>query len=182
MLKEQVKQLKKLSAQAQNLPQIKSDFGRRRRQIFEFGVESVESLIDVSIFKMCDIFMTKDVRNVFAQKSVLFLGDSIMRNIYKDFISLTHNNPFTPVSAMRAKGERSYREDRLIHASRDRVGRNYEEERDFYYERYDLQYSFIFITRCYSRKLLKLLENYPKTFGSYPDVMIINSVGYISFL
>ena len=33
-------------------------------------------------------FKTKDVRDLFRDKKVLFLGDSIMREIYKDFVWL----------------------------------------------------------------------------------------------
>ena len=37
---------------------------------------------------MADIFERQDAVYVLKGKSVLFLGDSIMRNIYKDFITL----------------------------------------------------------------------------------------------
>jgi hypothetical protein len=37
---------------------------------------------------MADIFLKEDVRKHFKGKRVIFLGDSIMRNIYQDFLYL----------------------------------------------------------------------------------------------
>ena len=128
---------------------------------------------------MCDIFTKSDVQTLFEKKSVLFLGDSIMRNIYKDLVWMTSfdtDGQYTPNIHYRNKGEKSFCGDNLINNSELTVGRDYEEERDFYIKELDLQYSFIFITRCFSGHLKKLLDNYPKRFGSYPDMMIINSV------
>ena len=50
------------------------------------------------------------------------------------------------------------------------------EERDFYLKEHDLQFSFAFITRCWSDRLGRWLEDYPNVYGSYPDVIMINSV------
>ena len=68
---------------------------------------------------------------------------------------------------------------RLINMSEKTIGRDYEEERDYYDKDLDLQYSFIFITKCFSTRLKRLLDEYPRRFGSYPDMMVINSVGEI---
>lgn len=45
---------------------------------------------------MADIFMRKDVREVLFNKKVVFLGDSILRNIYQDFVWLFEHGEFTP--------------------------------------------------------------------------------------
>ena len=37
---------------------------------------------------MADIFISMDVKKIFKDKKVLFLGDSIMRNLYQDFVYL----------------------------------------------------------------------------------------------
>ena len=50
---------------------------------------------------MADLFERTDAVRVLKDKSVLFLGDSIMRNIYKDFITLVDpgsRNRLTTVS------------------------------------------------------------------------------------
>ena len=67
---------------------------------------------------------------------------------------------------------------RLLNMSEKTNGRDYEEERDYYNKDLDLQYSFIFITKCFSRRLKHLLDDYPQRFGSYPDMILINSVGF----
>ena len=132
---------------------------------------------------MCDIFTKSEVQLLFEKKSILFLGDSIMRNIYKDFVWLTSidtDGGYTPNTHFRNKGEKDFCGDKLINSSEKTIGRDYEEERDFYIDELDLQYSFIFITKCFSDRLKRLLDEYPRRFGSYPDMLVINSVSYIS--
>jgi len=138
---------------------------------------------------MCDIFTHKDVRQLLKGKSCLFIGDSIMRNMYKDLVWLTTHprEEFLKTKHFQKKGEDhlgGLPEEQLIYGGpRDpRVGpgRDYEESRDYYSDRYDknlggIQYSFYFITICWSTKLYRFLEEYPKQYGSYPDVIMINS-------
>ena len=124
---------------------------------------------------MGDIFLSPDLRRVLKGKSLLFIGDSILRNIYKDFIWLSEENSFTPDSHMRRKGEASYRKDKLVDGTALTTGRDYRECRDWYDPDYDIQFSFIFITRIYSRMLWDILEDYPSFFGSYPDFIVINA-------
>jgi len=127
---------------------------------------------------MCDIFEKSDLQKLFKGKSILFLGDSIMRNIYKDFIWLSSPDTaqsYIPQIHMRSKGEEKFCGDVLLNMSEKTNGRDYEEERDYYNKDLDLQYSFIFITKCFSRRLKHLLDDYPQRFGSYPDMILINS-------
>ncbi len=49
-----------------------------------------------TVFAMCDIFKKQDLLRVFGNKSVLFLGDSIMRSLYKDFVWLSRNDELIP--------------------------------------------------------------------------------------
>ena len=134
---------------------------------------------------MCDIFNRQDVHDALRGRSYLFIGDSIMRNLYKDLVWLTSptnsRQEFLKTRHMAAKGEPNLaglQNEKLIHKSWE-VGRDYEERRDFYDKNSDIQYSFAFITRCWTDKLGSFLENYPRNYGSYPDVIIINSVGRI---
>ena len=129
---------------------------------------------------MCDIFTKYDARDRLKGKSILYLGDSIMRNMYKDLIHLISpdtNNVLTPRKDMCAKGEKTYLGDILYHGSELTRERRYEEKRDFYFKEYDLQVSFFFITRCYSHEFENLMKyEYTKQFGSYPDCIIMNSL------
>ena len=132
---------------------------------------------------MCDIFKQKDIIAKLKGKSFLFLGDSIMRNLYKDLVWLTTSpyENFIPTRWMARKGEKhmgNIREEVLTHGGPDMYepGRLYQEERDFYLKDHDLQFSFAFITRCWSDRLGHWLQDYPNHYGSYPDVIMINSV------
>lgn len=136
---------------------------------------------------MCDIFTGEDVCRLFKGKSVLFLGDSIMRNIYKDLLYMSqepqepgrcqkYRNQYIPSFHMQRKGESSFCGDKLLYVTELNAARNYEEERDYYYQDNDMQFSFMFITRCYSQKLEEWLKEYPHRYGSYPEVIMINSV------
>jgi len=131
---------------------------------------------------MCDIFTREDVHNALRGRSYLFIGDSIMRNLYKDLVWLTaptnSRQEFLKTKHMVIKGEPhlcGLQNERLIFQSERKTGRDYEERRDFYDRSSDIQYSFVFITRCWTDKLGAFLENYPQNYGSYPDVIIINS-------
>jgi len=140
---------------------------------------------------MCDIFTKKDIVDVFGKnsernkangmgKTFMFMGDSIMRNLYKDFVWLTSDNTngnLIPQRHMQAKGEETFMGDNVITKSNENLrGRDYEEERDWYSgEHNDIQYTFMFITKCYSDKLEKSIRNWKDKYGSYPDFILINS-------
>ena len=101
---------------------------------------------------MCDVFSRSFSLDLLRGKSLLFMGDSIMRNIYKDLVYLLSRefNPrseLVPKKYMCAKGEDSFAGDRLIDRSNMTAGRRYREVRDWYLEKEDLQLSFKFITR-----------------------------------
>ena len=84
---------------------------------------------------MCDIFTKDDVRQLFRKKSILFIGDSIMRNIYKDLVWLTSKSTrqsLIPQRHMKAKAEKNFLEDKIIIEADVHSGREYQEERDFY--------------------------------------------------
>jgi len=133
---------------------------------------------------MCDIFTQTDIHNVLKGRSYLFIGDSIMRNLYKDLVWLTCHprQEFIKTKHMQRKtepnlGDRVFmvKEERLIHKSIHGAGRDFEEIRDYYNKELDIQYSFCFITKCWSKKIEDFLEKYPQQYGSYPDVIMINS-------
>ena len=45
---------------------------------------------------MTDLFETEDVRDLLKNKTVVFLGGSIIRGLYKDVIWLLNSNSFLP--------------------------------------------------------------------------------------
>jgi hypothetical protein len=110
----------------------------------------------------------------------MFMGDSIMRNLYKDFVWLTAdktNGVLIPQRHMQAKGEETFMGDTVITKSEENLkGREYEEERDWYSgPEDDIQYTFMFITKCFSPKLEESIRGWKDKYGSYPDFILINS-------
>ena len=79
---------------------------------------------------MADIFSKFDARKVLQKKKILFLGDSIMRNVYKDLIWLLSEGNFTPQDLLKRKGENSFGGDRLAFKSLDSF-RRYRQEREY---------------------------------------------------
>ncbi len=137
---------------------------------------------------MCDVFTPSSALSALRGKSVLLVGDSIMRNIYKDIVYLLssddNNNrnqaKLIPTKHMMAKGEDSYRGDTKVKGSKRGAvtyGRDYTEERDWHSkdDDYDVQVSFRFITRCHDEALERDLRNHPQRYGSFPDVILLNS-------
>ena len=70
---------------------------------------------------MADIFLKKNLQEIFRGKSILFLGDSIMRNIYKDFVWLTgetnYHGEYIPSRFLKNKGEQRFQGDTLTYRS-----------------------------------------------------------------
>jgi len=159
---------------------------------------------------MADVFKREDVEKLFAKgasdewgemregRTILMIGDSIMRCMYKDFVYLLNsenNDHLTPVRHYRQiwdadeyKGKtHSYQGDKLLNKNYgDQFGGGmdyrassktlYREERDFRCPKTDIQVSYFFITRCYSDYLAQLIDLYPKKgWGRYPDIILINS-------
>ena len=119
---------------------------------------------------MSDIFVSFEAVKVLKGKSVLLLGDSIMRNLYKDLVWLCcpgkKGGGLIARVHMLDKGEQSFLGDKLFEKSELTAGRNYVESRDWYSgKEADIQLSFIFITRCYDDRLRSRMENYEKQFG-----------------
>jgi hypothetical protein len=53
---------------------------------------------------MADVFLKGDVRAIFKGKKLLFLGDSILRNLYQDFVYLAEHGNLTPNDLLKKKG------------------------------------------------------------------------------
>jgi hypothetical protein len=53
---------------------------------------------------MADVFLKGDARTIFKGRKVLFLGDSVLRNIYQDFIYLLEKGTLTPNVLLKKKG------------------------------------------------------------------------------
>ena len=53
---------------------------------------------------MADVFLKSDVRSIFKDRKVLFMGDSVLRNLYQDFVYLVEKGTLTPNKLLKKKG------------------------------------------------------------------------------
>ena len=81
--------------------------------------------------RMADIFLKSDVRSVFRDRKVLFMGDSVLRNLYQDFVYLIEKGTLTPNSLLKKKGKQiedgDFPGDSLVEGGDLIPGREYQE-------------------------------------------------------
>jgi hypothetical protein len=126
---------------------------------------------------MADIFLKEDVRKHFRGKKVIFLGDSIMRNIYQDFLFLLEKGDLTPHSLLRKKGTQipSFEGDYLVKGTGELTpGRTYREIREYEGSGGAMQdfmfATYCFLTKCFSRELEEFILKFKERHGS-PDLI-----------
>ncbi|KAF8774811.1 uncharacterized protein LOC129984328 [Argiope bruennichi] len=120
---------------------------------------------------MYDIFLTEDVHKLVKRKTIVFLGDSNVRALYKDFLCLLQNSHYIPQSVLRNKMENTVYGDNLIYHGRKTNGRCYREEREALFD--NTCVSFFFLTKVYDDYVEDVLKRITRR--SKPDVIIINS-------
>jgi len=130
---------------------------------------------------MADIFLKEDVRKHFRGKTVMFLGDSIMRNIYQDFVYLLERGDLTPHSLLRKKGEQipSFEGDMLMEGTGKLTrGTNYREIRQYRGSGGFMQdfmfATYYFLTRCFSTEVEEFILRFKRKYGS-PDLILVLS-------
>lgn len=118
---------------------------------------------------------TADVQQLLHNKFVVILGDSVQRAVYKDLVLLLQKNDLLTLSQLKAKGEHSFEQDRLVSGGqqgRMHNGIQYREVRQFCSDHHLVR--FYFLTRVYSDYLEDILEELQS--GEHaPDLVIMNS-------
>ncbi|CAF3314237.1 unnamed protein product [Rotaria socialis] len=118
----------------------------------------------------------RDLRRIFQNKYVVFMGDSNMRSIYKDFILLLQDDKLMSDSDRKAGGNKeSICGDILLEGGIYKnlaSGIEYEEKRVFLANIFLVK--FIFLTRCQNEVTLRLFEDFKKD-TEKPDLVVINS-------
>ncbi|KAF8774723.1 PC-esterase domain-containing protein 1B-like [Argiope bruennichi] len=120
---------------------------------------------------MFDIFLTEDIRKLMRNKSIVFLGDSNVRALYKDFLCLLRNSQFISDHILRTKMENTVFGDKLVYHGEKTNARCYREEREASIE--STRISFFFLTKIYDDYIKEVLKKI--TMKSNPDVIVINS-------
>ncbi|XP_058143425.1 PC-esterase domain-containing protein 1A isoform X2 [Dasypus novemcinctus] len=121
-------------------------------------------------------FQAAEVQQLLHNKFVVILGDSIQRAVYKDLVLLLQRDSLLTVAQLKAKGELSFEQDRLVAGGQLgelHNGTQYREVRQFCSGSGHHLVRFYFLTRVYSEYLEDVLEEL--TFGPAPDLVIINS-------
>lgn len=120
------------------------------------------------------VFLHNDVQDLFFNRTVVVLGDSVQRSVYKDLVCL-YSDPssgYVLDHELRAKGEPTFRNDRLILGGEKINGTNYREERE--YRSGNTIFRFYFITRCWN-EYVESIFNKDLSTTVKPDVIIMNS-------
>ncbi|CAH1783399.1 unnamed protein product [Owenia fusiformis] len=121
-----------------------------------------------------DLFLCDDVKELFHNKFVVIMGDSIQRGIYKDLIGMLQSNKYLTESHLKQKGEHSVLRDKLIEGGRlgqMHNGKSYREVRQYQTDFHLVR--FYYLTRCYGPYMETILDDLieePK-----PDLVIMNS-------
>lgn len=131
---------------------------------------------------MADIFLRDDALRILKGegkgKQVIFLGDSIQRNIYQDLVSLLCKGGVTSHDILKKKGEMipEYLGDKLVNnTGKLTSGTEYKEERELRLGSKDPPLAkFYFLTKCWSNHLKEFLVKYKEEHGS-PDLILVLS-------
>uniref|UniRef100_G1SMJ1 PC-esterase domain containing 1B n=1 Tax=Oryctolagus cuniculus TaxID=9986 RepID=G1SMJ1_RABIT len=116
-----------------------------------------------------------EVRQLLHNKFVVILGDSVQRAVYKDLVLLLQKDSLLTPSQLKAKGELSFEQDKLLQGGQlDTLhnGITYREVRQFLSGHHLVR--FYFLTRVYSEYLEAVLEQLC-TGEHAPDLVIMNS-------
>ncbi|TFJ95881.1 desmin [Platysternon megacephalum] len=119
-------------------------------------------------------FFTQEVQQLLHNKFVVIVGDSVQRSVYKDLVLLLQKDALLSQSQLKAKGELSFENDRLVEGGmRGEMtnGTSYREVRQYCTDHHLVR--FYFVTRIYSDYLESILADFQA--GPQPDVVIINS-------
>lgn len=121
-----------------------------------------------------DAFSAEEAQQLFHNKFVAILGDSIQRSVYKDLVLLLQKDIYLSTSQLKSKGELSFERDFLVEGGRFgelNNGTKYREVRQYRTDHHLVR--FYFLTRVYSDYLESILADFRT--GPQPDVLIINS-------
>ncbi|XP_051923393.1 PC-esterase domain-containing protein 1A [Hippocampus zosterae] len=114
------------------------------------------------------------VSQLFHNKFIVVLGDSIQRSIYKDLVVLLQKDEYLHAAQLKRKGEMSFEQDFLVEGgclSQMHNGTGYREVRQYQSPHHLVR--FYFVTRIYSDYMKSVMEDFRH--GLKPDLVIVNS-------
>ena len=94
-------------------------------------IKLISEFCGISYNRMADVFLKADVRAIFKDRKVLFMGDSVLRNLYQDFVYLVEEGTLTPNKLLKKKGNQiqdgEFPGDSLVEGGEMVPGRDYQE-------------------------------------------------------
>jgi len=124
---------------------------------------------------VADIFVSEDAQSLLKHKFVIFIGDSVIRGMYKDLVKLLQTNELLADQQLKTKGEFYFENDQLLDGGQKGIMSNetsYTEIRQYKTATHWIK--FYFITRCYSDMIKSIAKEIEDSY-SKPDVMLMNS-------
>ncbi|GMT16319.1 hypothetical protein PFISCL1PPCAC_7616, partial [Pristionchus fissidentatus] len=118
-------------------------------------------------------FDSRFVRAMFNNLKVLMVGDSLMRGLYKDFLTWLKSDDLSKDVDLKAKAENSYMGDRQIDVTQLEADKIFRQAREYQTDHHHLQ--FFFSTRVMKDDMDALIQQMI-TVDGYPDVILINSM------
>ncbi|KAF0885119.1 PC-esterase domain-containing protein 1B [Crocuta crocuta] len=120
--------------------------------------------------------LASEVQQLLHNKFVVILGDSVHRAVYKDLVLLLQKDLLLTPTQLKAKGEESFEQDKLVDGGQRgpmHNGTQYREVRQFCSGHHLVR--FYFLTRVYSSYLKAILQELQSSKHGPPDVIIMNS-------
>ena len=115
-------------------------------------------------------FSSEGVRDVLLNKSVVIIGDSVQRGIYKDLVLLLQTDQFLEDVHLKTKGEKNFSNDELIDGGQMTNSTDYIEVRQYHTPYHRVR--FYFVTRCYGHYMETILADLTT---EPSDIVIMNS-------
>ncbi|XP_061620261.1 PC-esterase domain-containing protein 1A isoform X1 [Phyllopteryx taeniolatus] len=116
----------------------------------------------------------QQVSQLFHNKFIVVLGDSIQRSVYKDLVLLLQKDKYLNLVQLKRRGEMSFEQDCLVEGgclSQMHNGTGYREVRQYQSAHHLVR--FYFVTRIYSDYMKSIMEDFRQ--GLKPDLVIVNS-------
>lgn len=128
-----------------------------------------------SVNILADIFLTNESQKILKNKFILFIGDSVIRSMYKDMVKLLQKKEHLTDNQLKNKGEFVFENDVLLEGGQMGTLSNdvtYTEVREFKAPFHLVR--FYFITRSYSDYLKSICDDI-RNEQEKPDLVIMNS-------
>ena len=83
--------------------------------LFLFTLDKLRLLFCGGFVIMSMVFYSKDVREVLCGRTVVVIGSSIQRSVYKDLVLMFQEDRYLTEMENRSKGELSFMNDQLLY-------------------------------------------------------------------